>query len=183
MDKKSSPNAGPAVHNRTWKDSISDLIELRQRFSNLEVASIALPYGFDTFEPSRNIQKFKPFGGFDLLIEDFLKLASPFNPSIHPMVFSVGQYPKTRRPYRRLTQIFPAQITDSFFKKSSGYYYTINKTGCKTKEICISKTLITGSIVEIEKQARKLIQECNRFFFLYCESIEPVTNQRHKMPF
>ena len=184
MDKKPSPNEGPAVHNRTWKDSISDLIKLRQRFSNLEVASIALPYGFDTFEPSRNIKKFKPFGHFNLLIEDFLNLEPhAFNPTIYPMIFSVGQYPKTRRPYRRLTQTFPAQMTDSFLTRQSGYHYHIKKTKGENKEIAISKTLITDNLAEIEKQAGELLQECNKFFFLYCDIIKTLTNQRQKMPF
>lgn len=147
------------------------------------MASIILPYGFDTFEFSRSLQKFRPFGSFNLLIEDFLNMAQPLNPNIYPMVFSVGQYPNTRRPYRRLVQVFPAQITDSCFTRRPGYYYKINKTIGNKKEISISKTLITGNLVEIEKQAGKLIQECNRFFFLNCENIESVTNQRHRMPF
>jgi len=151
------------------------------------MASIVLPYGFDTFESSRSPQKFKPFGNFNLLIEDYLNITKPkdssLDPTIYPMVFSVGQYPNTRRPYRRLIQVFPAQITDSFYKRRPGYYYKINKITGNKKEIFISKTLITGNLTEIEKQAGKLIQECNRFFFLNCENIEPVTNQRHRMPF
>ena len=156
----------------------------------MQSASVVLPCGLDTLgvQPPAvkpYTYKFQKFADLDSSADD-IQLLSTANRGtmqrIHPMVFSIGQYPNTQRPFRRLTQKFIVNITDSFTRKNNGYYYKIRNTSNKNHEISISKTLITGNLKEIERQMENLLHECNRFFYLYCEPAN-IKKPKATMPF
>ena len=163
-------------------------MNLPEEFPNIESASILLPYGYFShksiiggtmlkhFLPFENINLSLPLDEFSI-VKTRIKQEQAFG--VHPMTFQIGVSAKTQRPYRRLVQKFPAILIDSNFRRKNGFYYKLAKNN-----LLISKTLATNKIKEIERQAGKLLEECNRFFFLYCEVFvnnKPTASRR--MPF
>ena len=56
---------------------------------------------------------------------------------------------------------------NQYLERKNGYYYRWNKAGSR---VTISKLIGTTKINQIKLQSEKLIEECLRFIFLYCQS-------------
>lgn len=155
MDKESKPNPGDPAINSAWEADVTKLIEVYNTMDCPSYFEIYLPFGWCQFRAPQ---------------VQFIEFAGMIGHEFHEMArFSDNEYMRlfiqNTKGRRRLG------LRQSFYKvpnagqvvKQRGFSYQWGD-----KKTTIYNSLGTTDIKKIRAQIHKLLTECKRFLFMYC---------------
>jgi len=130
---------------------------------------IFLPFAFDTRE-AKSSNTMTPFKELDESKMDVYWAANNirgraqkrkrYSHTIHFMLLGAERHDDKTRLFLEMT--FPITFSPALVTKEDGFNYKWNK-----KRTTIRRFLGTKKPEMVMKQARKLLKECNRFYFMY----------------
>ena len=171
MDTSLKSQKGETALRDTFKDSFNKFLTSRNEFPEFEKISMRLPFGLVKEHPL-------PFDRYAAVQKlDYMSYSCGSNSLTRnhfPMVISHSRGRKHNKTIV-LSQKFETFSKDSkkslfstkqYVNKKSGYLYRWSSTG---SVVTISKLIGTTNINKVKLQVDNLLNECQRFIFVYCQ--------------